>query len=169
MIETACPCQRKNGMAFSTKKSKGAPRQLKHDEEYETAILEQLKASGVFDETLHPQVVYNLISHDIATQVIEDSILNKESLGEEHMNTFVSQRLISPRASSFTATFRKRKAPTFANLYDSPVNKVGQALEIVRADRSVLQRLASAYEAGRQVDLQDVASHELLSIPIAAF
>jgi len=36
-----------------------------------------------------------------------------------------------------------------------------------KADRSVLQRLITSYEAGRHVDLGKVMCHELLPVPIA--
>ena len=37
---------------------------------------------------------------------------------------------------------------------------------ILKADRTVLQRLITAYGAGRSVDMQMVMQHELLPVPI---
>ena len=54
-------------------------------------------------------------------------------------------------------------------MYDTPVKNTGKSLKIIRADLTVLQLLASAFEAERQVDLKEVASHEQLSIPISSF
>ena len=38
---------------------------------------------------------------------------------------------------------------------------------ILKADRTVLQRLITAYGAGRSVDMQMVMQHELVTVPIA--
>ncbi|KAL8621306.1 hypothetical protein ACOMHN_008131 [Nucella lapillus] len=40
-------------------------------------------------------------------------------------------------------------------------------VKTVKADRNILQHLITAYEAGRDVNLQDVLNHELLAVPLA--
>ena len=37
----------------------------------------------------------------------------------------------------------------------------------VKADRNILQCLISAYEAGRQVNLNNILTHELFAVPLA--
>ena len=89
------------------------------------------------------------------------------------MEEFVTQRLIVPEGQdtppvSFSSRMRKVNAPTFANLYDVPLgkSKKAEAAEVISANRSILQRLVTAYDAKRPVDLKEVAAHELMSVPI---
>ena len=83
------------------------------------------------------------------------------------MEIFISQRLLSPRMKEFSSTLSKPSTLTFGNLYDTTVDKLKKQPEAVRADRTVMQRLVTAYEAKRSVDLHEVASHQLMIIPIS--
>ena len=58
-------------------------------------------------------------------------------------------------------------AKTFASLYKVVKDsKDKDKRTVLKADRNVLQRLVTAYEAGRPVDLPAVLKHELLPVPI---
>ena len=47
----------------------------------------------------------------------------------------------------------KNNPPTFANLYEvKPPPTSSEKKKILNADRSILYRLVTAYEAGREVD-----------------
>ena len=71
-------------------------------------------------------------------------------------------------AVSFHASLHRNNAPTFANLYEvAKNNKDKDNKSIVKADRNVLKRLITAYEAGRPVDLISVLKHELLAVPLS--
>jgi hypothetical protein len=39
--------------------------------------------------------------------------------------------------------------------------------KVINADRSLLYRLVTAYEAGRQVDMQTILQHELMPVPVS--
>ena len=58
---------------------------------------------------------------------------------------------------------------TFVSLYEPTRSlKTGKEKEkIIRADRLVLQRLLTAYEAGRSINLSEILKHELLPVPVA--
>lgn len=68
----------------------------------------------------------------------------------------------------FHAVMHKHKPKTFASLYEieRDVNKKDK-VSILQADRRVLQRLVTAYEGGRSVELGDILKHELLPVPLA--
>ena len=72
------------------------PRQFKQDEEYESAILVELQSSGVFNPAVHPLELYNIVTKDVATAEIEQSLRRSTELGRLHLEIFVSQRLVSP-------------------------------------------------------------------------
>ncbi len=58
---------------------------------------------------------------------------------------------------------------TFASLYKTTKSlKTGKEKEkIIRADRFVFQRLLTAYEAGRSINLPEILKHELLPVPVS--
>ena len=60
----------------------------------------------------------------------------------------------------------KNKAPTFVSLYEAKKKKREKSATI-KADKTILQRIITAYDAGRRVDLPRILSHELVSVPLA--
>ena len=71
--------------------------------------------------------------------------------------------------NQLAAEDNKNKPKTFASLYEPTRSlKHGKEKEkIIRADRVVLQRLLTAYEAGRSINLPEILKHELLPVPVA--
>ena len=69
----------------------------------------------------------------------------------------------------FRDPLHKNKPSTFASLYKPTKSlKTGKNKEkVIRADRLVLQRLLTAYEAGRSINLPEILKHELLPVPVA--
>lgn len=51
-------------------------------------------------------------------------------------------------------------------MYDVPKDS-NQKDKTVKGDRSILQILFTAYEAGRYVYLEEILQHELLSVPVS--
>lgn len=60
----------------------------------------------------------------------------------------------------------KNKAPTFSTLYEVE-KKESEKCAAIKADRDTLQRIITAYDAGRKVDLPRILSHELMAVPLA--
>ena len=60
-------------------------------------------------------------------------------------------------------------APTFANLFDVEKQPGTQQQRVVTANRKVLQRIVTALQADRPVDLKAVARHEIMSVPLSIF
>ncbi|KAK5894619.1 hypothetical protein CesoFtcFv8_011293 [Champsocephalus esox] len=84
------------------------------------------------------------------------------------MKVFVDKRLCEPPASDqhlgLKSPIRKNKAKTFASLYEV-VQLSKNKQNTIKVDRQILQRLITAYRAGRKVDLENVLQHELMPIP----
>ena len=63
---------------------------------------------------------------------------------------------------------RKNNAPPFATLYQVVKHtKDRDQKTVMKADRNILRRLITSYEAGRSVDLSSVLNHELLPVPVS--
>ena len=93
---------------------------------------------------------------------------------QKQVEDFVQQRLIGSLQQEsnyeqgdtnvqFTDTIHRNNALTFDSLYQvTKGSKEKEKNTILRADRSVLQRLIVAHGAGREADLHSVLSHELI-------
>ncbi|KAL9966179.1 hypothetical protein ACROYT_G024217 [Oculina patagonica] len=112
----------------------------------------------------------NIITKDVATPRIEESLLKANSLGLEKLLTFVKERLMTPEADRHHKKLRdplpKNKAPTFSSLYEVQ-KKESEKSAAIKADRNILQRIITAYDAGRSVDLPRILSHDIMAVPLA--
>ena len=66
---------------------------------------------------------------------------------------------------SLGTLFPKIKRSHFS-LYEAE-KKEREKSAAIKADRTILQRIITAYDAGRRVDLPRILSHELVSVPLA--
>ncbi|KAG1713911.1 Lactosylceramide 1,3-N-acetyl-beta-D-glucosaminyltransferase [Nymphon striatum] len=121
------------------------PARRKRDNENERNILKTLARFKVFstDASLSDGLI-NIATKDVTTSAIQDSLLNAGRLGQDKLEVFVKERLINSTKST-----QKAKDAT------------------LKADRNILQRLITAYQAGRKVDFDMVLQHELLNVPIS--
>lgn len=142
----------------------------RRDTSDEDKILDVLLKFKVFSDTTSVGLLRNIATKDLATDEIQNSLLHAERLGQEQLNHFVENRLMNhpdaPTEMKFHDPLAKMKAPTFASLYIA--HKDVKAKEkTIKADRSILQRLITAYESGRRVNLHQVLQHELMPVPIS--
>ena len=56
---------------------------------------------------------------------------------------------------------------TFKSLYEVSNRDPKGKVTTLKADRTILQQLVTAFQAGRKVDLHHVLQHELMNIPIS--
>jgi hypothetical protein len=97
-------------------------------------------------------------------------LLTAQQKGQVQLNTFVDERLLphAERKVKFRDALPKNKPLTFASLYEVNQKNVHSGKQkTIKADRKILQRLITAYEAGRNVDLSMVLKHELMPVPPA--
>ena len=139
----------------------------------EKKVIELLREANVFNinqQTTVPERLQNMVTKDLATTRIEESLLKANSLGQEKLDTFVKERLMAPKEDENPKKLRdplpKNKAPTFSSLYEAE-KKESEKSAVIKANRSILQRITTAYDAGRRVDLPQILSHELMVVPLA--
>ena len=133
----------------------------------EQKLVHSMKKHGVLhdnDATLKDNIIIN---KDMVTPEIQESLLAAESLGLSQMRTFVDKPLCQPPDSDMhldlKAPIQKVKAKTFASLYE--VVKVSKGKQnTIKINRNILQRLVTAYRAGRDVNLENILQHELMTI-----
>ena len=68
--------------------------------------------------------------------------------------------------ASLYDTIHKNNAPTFQSLNAQKQSKEKDRKTIQKVDRTVPQRLITAFQAGRSVDLDEVMQHELMDVPL---
>ena len=106
----------------------------------------------------------------MVTTQIQDSLLQAESKGQAQLTQFVSKQLLMRQQAvqQFYALIEWNSPATLKSLYElSMKNREKGEDTILKADRTVLQRLITAYGAGRSADKQMEMQHELLPVPIA--
>ena len=93
-------------------------------------------------------------------------------LGQQVLEQFIKDRLVCQEGLSspkqlFSSTLSKSTARTFAHLHDTTEATSGKKVpDPVKANR---EELVNSLEAHRPVDIKEVASHELISIPVSIF
>ena len=111
-----------------------------------------------------------MVTKDTLTTQIEESLLQPNSLGHKEVVTFVKERIIAPEKDRKRKKLRdplpKNKGPTFSSLYEAE-KKENEKSAAIKADRSILQRIIAVYDAGRKVDLPQILSYELTTVPLA--
>ena len=150
------------------------PSRNRRDNVDETKVMECLRQANVLNVNLQTEVpkrLQNLVTKDVATPEIEQSLLKANSLGQEKLIEFVTERLVTPTKEDkpkkkLRDTLPRNKAATFSSLYEAK-GRQNEKSTVVKADRDVLQRIVTAYDAGRKVDLPNILSHELMAVPLA--
>ncbi len=134
----------------------------------EDRLYSMLASFGMLrQEEAQVQILHNIATKDVATEVIARDLVNASSDGLKQLNQFVEERLMPSGSKKFRDPLHKNKPKTFASLFEPIKTSKTKKEKLMRADRLVLQRLISAYEAGRTIDLDQILKHELLSVPVA--
>jgi hypothetical protein len=142
---------------------------MKRDTKDEDKLLTTLKCFKLFSSDM-PHSLQNIATKDLVTEAIEADLLSAERKGQEQLNSFVEERLVATeqRKVMLRDPLPKNKFLTFSSLFEvKRTDSRTGGVKTVKADRNIMQRLITAYEAGRDVNLQDVLNHELLAVPLA--
>ena len=127
----------------------------------------KLKYFGVFSEDKSIQL-RNIVTKYQATTEITKSLLSAKKNGQFLLKEFVEERLIihddGHTKKKLCDKMMKNKPLTFIKLYEVQKPKISTTL--IKADRSFMQRMIISYEAGRNVDLQNILERELLPVPL---
>lgn len=128
----------------------------KRDNDDEMALVTAFQGFKVL-ASVSPGSLHNLVTKDLATEEIQDSLLCAKDLGQEQVNTFDEERMFVPKQGDMPdipihAPLHKSRVKTFESLYEVVKDsKDKDKKTIIKADRNVLQRIVIAYEAGRPV------------------
>ena len=141
---------------------------MEKDDSDEGRLVVSMKQHGVFQDG--GGTLQNIITKDVVTPVIQESLLSAEKLGQAQMTVFVNKRLCEPPESNqhldLKSPIQKNNAKTFASLYEV-VKPSKSKQNTIKVDRNILQRLLTAYKAGREVNLENILQHELMTIPLS--
>ena len=141
---------------------------MERDDSDEGRIVVSLQQHGVFQDG--PDTLRNIMNNDLVTPEIQDSLLSAELLGHEQMQVFVARRLCEPSDSdqhlNLKSPIHKNRAKTFSSLYEV-VQPCRGKQDTIKVDRNILQRLITAYRAGREVHLENILQHELMAVPLS--
>ena len=123
------------------------------DNDDENSLLTTLRGYNVFSSASNPNRLQSIATKDLATELIQDSLLHAKEFGLKEVEKFAQDRLVTLEgyekpAVSIHDTMRRINAPTFATLYEVPKQtKEKDKKEVLQADRNVLRRLVTSYEA----------------------
>lgn len=151
------------------------PSRKRRDGEDEKKVKEFMQESKVFDIRQQETVLdklQNIVTKDVATAEIQESLLNAPGLGKEKLLTFVKERLVLQSEENKKKKLRdplpKNKAPTFATLREVETKvRSDKSATVVKAEKNVMQRIITAFDAGRKIDLLEILSHELTNVPVS--
>ena len=139
---------------------------MKLDSRDEDALLSVLQSFGLFSDKL-PQTLQNIANKDLATQDVEEDLLTAAQKGQDQLDAFVEERLLptEERRVGFWDRLQQNKYLTFATIYEVKQSDVKSIkAKTIKADRNIFQRLITAYEAGRPVNLNNIMTHELFVV-----
>ena len=118
------------------------------DNETEDAMLNTLLQFHVMSKDVHPQRLHNICTKELTTNAIQEALLHANSLGENHVTEFGTERLFikDGKVTVIFKTVPKRNKPqTLESLYDIPKDKTQNDRKVVwKADRDVIQRLITS-------------------------
>lgn len=145
------------------------PPEKKIDLKDEDNLLNTLQYFKLFSNDTSPEL-QNIATKDYVTKNIEDDLLMARQKGQDHLIQFVEQRLLAGnnKVLSFRDPLSKNKPLTFSSVFEvEQKQSTTTAKKVVQADRKFLQRLVTAFHAGRDVHLEEILKHELMPVPPA--
>ena len=110
-------------------------------------ILEQFKVFAPLDGSTDS--LHSIATKDVAIPEIQES-LSAEELGQSKLDTFVEERLVNSTVK-FRDRLQKSNPLTCKSLYEVSNKDTKGKVTTMKADRTILQRLVTAFQAGRKV------------------
>ena len=168
-------CGFENSTRIGTHKDTG-PSRLARDEKDVQKLVESF-SSGLLSNPFHipddihddsnPIPLSNLASGVVLPDADADRLMRATELGRQSMERFISSRVKS-NETNFWDPIQKLKIKSFCSVAKTTVMSTSQKEKIssVNADREIFGRLLVAAKH-RDIDLKEVLSYELCSVPIA--
>lgn len=140
----------------------------KVDLEDEDKIFNKLQSLHLFSDDSEPEL-HNIVTKDIMPQKITNDLLSARQKGHDQLLQFVQERLVadehSKRKVAFSDPLARNKYLTFSSLFEVEEKQSKTSKRVVCADRKFLQRILTASQARRQVNLEEILQYELLPTP----
>ena len=158
-------------LADKTISGESLPSKIKRDNVDEDSLLPTFERFKLFVIDTPGNILQNIVTKDLASNEIQESLLHAADLGQQQILSFVTHRLTPSDTEpiiSFNEPLKKSRALTFPSLYEVPINlNYKEKQTVFKADRNILMRLITAYKGGREVDLKCVLSHELMPVSLS--
>ena len=108
----------------------------------------------------------NFATGVLAPQKVTDRLITAKKIGQDHIDVFIKERL-ETREKRFWDPFKQLKIATFASLSKTSTARTAEEKAVsISADRDLFGRLIIAAKS-RAIDLKEVFSYELSSVPFA--
>ena len=141
----------------------------KRDTDDEDKVISMFKRLNVFTKDNSQTKLQNIAAKDLATDVIQTSLLHAETLRQKQVNDFVEHRLLATQGESqyteLGSPLDKKSPHILLTLLYTKKAKANK--KTIKVDRNIQPRLITAYRAGRQVNLGNVLKHELIPVPVS--
>ena len=140
---------------------------MARDEQDVIKIVEYIAESqNPFDLDRVPDELVNITTGQVASREVSIGLGNFLEVAQKRNITFVEKRLVVDRTLSFWDTDKRPKTPTFVNMSKSLTsNKTDKTMMYPE----VLFRRLLAVSKQRDVNLEQVLSHELAPVPPSIF
>ena len=152
---------------LSVSHNESSPSRIKRDEQDVIKIQQQFIRFKVFDG--QQEELVSLATKDVASEDVRLALFTAEDRGKELVDAFITERLAS-ESQSFYDTIKQNKSKTFHSLYLTPGSsstKEKSDKKMIKADRKLFQRILVARDAGRDVNLENIMSHEISPVPLS--
>lgn len=117
------------------------------------------------EESADTEPLINIATGVVLPDKVADCLINSADIGQSHMLDFVSSRLNSNKVS-FWEPLRTVKIATFKVSNKKTSTATNEKVITLNADRDLFGRLLVVARV-RDIDLKDVLSYELCSVPVA--
>ena len=106
----------------------------------------------------------NICSGKVASDEVEFDLINAEAIGEERLNLFVKENILTSDADLFT-TMKRNNLKTFSSKAKK-LNKKDGTLKTSKSSRDLFARVLLA-ASNREIDLPHLLSHSLADFPLS--
>lgn len=141
------------------------------DSRDEDSLLRSLTYFNVFAPIQYSGIMQNIVTKDVATETIQNFLLNVAEDGEKQVLVFVNERLIGDKDAvriSLEVPLKQNIVASMKTLYEPTSKKETQPQQkTLKVHGNMIQRLVMAFEAGRVMNLEKMLEHELQEYPLA--
>lgn len=156
-----------NSEIASTHHAEHGKTRIIRDEQDVTKIVEYVSnTQNPFDLCTVPDELVNIATGQVASQEVSNGLRHFLTDAQKRNTNFIEKRLLADRTMSFWETDTRTKTPTFTDM-TKPM-KVNKRDELM-VDSEVLFRRLLAVSKKRDVNLEQVLTHELAPLPPSLF